>query len=800
MIIKSLKLKNIRSYKEADLAFPKGTILFEGDIGAGKSTVLHAIEFALFGFSDIDSEFILRRGESKAMVELEMEMDGRAYGFHREIQGNLIKKCWIETDSARTEYSSEEMKAEILKILKFRDKSSGKSRVLTYRYAFFTPQESMKEILGASRDERLDTLRKAFGVEEYRIARDNAKEFRRTLAPEIASLEGQALDLEEKERVLREAQAQKATAEDDLATLEKSLAVAAAELKHISEEKKTLDEMRIRKARLEKETAEKRGAAGSWQERIRMLEDALKQAESAEQKMKELAPAVERYKAQNEKLREAQEKKEKFLELQSEIAGLRATISQIEKQIAEQSKRMEALPGFREQKEKLEKETAGADALKTEIEIMAQDANATSACAAKLESEMADLENEKRELSGISGKKECPKCHQALTKEHLERVVGEIEAKASERREALAPAQKKYAELAATRKQKESELSRLDVLRRRLVQIETRIEELEKSDNRVILDERRKEAQAKAAALERETAALKFDETQEAKLRAEIASMEPSVSEFNIAKHLAERKAQAQERLAAAKAALEKAMAALVETEAALRELESQYSEEQYIDVSARHMAAAQKYSASAERVDGKKKETAALERILTELSRELERKREAKRQMAALQERSGWIDAVICPALESIENHMLASINQEFSEQFRSFFAIMLEGSDMDVDIDADFTPTIRQNGYEQDYGNLSGGEKTSVALAYRLALNAMVKKVSLAGSASLLILDEPTDGFSKEQIYKLRDVFERTNCDQIIVVSHEKELEGLVDKIFEIRKEGGVSRIVEK
>ncbi|MEM2914856.1 MAG: AAA family ATPase, partial [Candidatus Bathyarchaeia archaeon] len=49
MILKSLKLENIRSYTNQIIEFPLGTTLFEGDIGSGKSTILMAIEFALFG-------------------------------------------------------------------------------------------------------------------------------------------------------------------------------------------------------------------------------------------------------------------------------------------------------------------------------------------------------------------------------------------------------------------------------------------------------------------------------------------------------------------------------------------------------------------------------------------------------------------------------------------------------------------------------------------------------------------------------------------------------------------------------
>ena len=49
MVLKYVKLENIRSYINQKIEFPTGSILLSGDIGAGKSTVLLSIEFALFG-------------------------------------------------------------------------------------------------------------------------------------------------------------------------------------------------------------------------------------------------------------------------------------------------------------------------------------------------------------------------------------------------------------------------------------------------------------------------------------------------------------------------------------------------------------------------------------------------------------------------------------------------------------------------------------------------------------------------------------------------------------------------------
>jgi exonuclease SbcC len=59
-------------------------------------------------------------------------------------------------------------------------------------------------------------------------------------------------------------------------------------------------------------------------------------------------------------------------------------------------------------------------------------------------------------------------------------------------------------------------------------------------------------------------------------------------------------------------------------------------------------------------------------------------------------------------------------------------------------------------------------------------------------------LILDEPTDGFSKEQLGKVREILDELQSPQIVIVSHEKELESFADQIFKVAKSQGVSKIV--
>ena len=79
MIVKSVKLHNIRSYLSEKISFPEGSLLLSGDIGSGKSTILLAIEFALFGVirGEVDGAALLRHGKTDGYVEVQFDLDGR---------------------------------------------------------------------------------------------------------------------------------------------------------------------------------------------------------------------------------------------------------------------------------------------------------------------------------------------------------------------------------------------------------------------------------------------------------------------------------------------------------------------------------------------------------------------------------------------------------------------------------------------------------------------------------------------------------------------------------------------------
>src|SRR3989344_2267958 len=145
------------------------------------------------------------------------------------------------------------------------------------------------------------------------------------------------------------------------------------------------------------------------------------------------------------------------------------------------------------------------------------------------------------------------------------------------------------------------------------------------------------------------------------------------------------------------------------------------------------------------------------------------------------------------------IEKNVMNKLHNEFEELFKKWFDIIIGNENIKVELDDEFTPVIVQDGFDMEYIDLSGGEKTAVALAYRLSLNQVLNNlVGEIKTRDLLILDEPTDGFSTEQLDRVRLALDELNMKQIIIVSHEDKIESFVDNVLRFKKVNGISEVV--
>src|SRR3989344_5223549 len=107
MKLNKIYLENIRSYEEQEIEFPEGSTLLSGDIGSGKTSILLAIEFALFGLQPGQrGNSLLKNGENSGGVILNFELDGKKIQIERTLKKTKAVAqdyCSITVDGEKSE-------------------------------------------------------------------------------------------------------------------------------------------------------------------------------------------------------------------------------------------------------------------------------------------------------------------------------------------------------------------------------------------------------------------------------------------------------------------------------------------------------------------------------------------------------------------------------------------------------------------------------------------------------------------------------------------------------------------------
>ena len=200
MIIKKIILDNIRSYEHEEVELEAGSTLLSGDIGSGKTSVLLAIEFGLFGLQPGQKgSALLRNGKETGGVTLEFEVDGKKIIVERKLKkGKSISQDYsaITIDENKVELSTTELKQKILEILNYPQEFSKKQNLL-YKFTVYTPQEEMKEIITEDAEVRLNTLRHVFGIDKYKTILENSAVLRLKLREERRVMEGVTSTIDE---------------------------------------------------------------------------------------------------------------------------------------------------------------------------------------------------------------------------------------------------------------------------------------------------------------------------------------------------------------------------------------------------------------------------------------------------------------------------------------------------------------------------------------------------------------------------------------------------------------------------
>ena len=160
-----------------------------------------------------------------------------------------------------------------------------------------------------------------------------------------------------------------------------------------------------------------------------------------------------------------------------------------------------------------------------------------------------------------------------------------------------------------------------------------------------------------------------------------------------------------------------------------------------------------------------------------------------------------------ILGAIRDAYRSIQPKLRSEFVKVLRNYIQQVLdslvgtEASMLNVIIDDTYTPYVKSEaGVDREVSNLSGGERTLLAFAYRLGLGQLIMQSRTGHGLSMLVLDEPTENLGSEDgsIERLAEAISRFKAiEQIIAVTHSEAFAGKADHVITVEKEAGISKI---
>ena len=690
MRIKTVQLENIRSHVKTEVPFARGFNCLVGGLGRGKSTVLYAIDFALFGDPLGRSyDYILREGADVGKVTMHFVHNGKNYrilrGLRRHDKGisqDMEQLKFFEEDKLIASSKGEAV-VEQLKALTGLDKD-------LFREVVWVRQEHLKEMLNMTPRQRQKKMDQMFGLSDYEVAWSGLAGFQKEYQGEKRAYERDfdVVGMEKLQTEYNKSVEEFSLIENELEDLRKKLVQTEAAFKEATSRLQSLEKLRKQTDKLRRREAELQANVANIEDTCAKLADEIEKKKTFIHDLEERLTSIEaQQKSHRKKLQEVGLKPDQ-------------TIKELRKYLVTLENQMTSIRGEQE--------------------------------AAKKETQTS-----KKRISSLTTENKCPLCLQNLTGKYKKSLLERLDKENAERENRLVELQKNSDELEGLRSVVNFVVSNLQLLTPRIEETKERIQEEHESLNKLSTDFEDKQQKEKS-------------------LRSQLDAARAEITKFDIDELESTRKLRDTtfEQYSAVKSKLE-----IKET---------------------RKRDVALRVDTLRERLDHAQQKIKRMENI-EKLLRVMDDIRGAYRSIQP-KLRSEFVTY-----LERMVQHVLDDLSGP-------------EGPILTVKIDETYTPIIKsEEGYEREVSNLSGGERTLLAFAYRLGLGQLIMQSRTGHGLYLLLLDEPTESLGREDgsVDRLAEAISRLKAiEQIIAVTHSEAFAEKAEHVIRVEKEAGISK----
>ncbi len=781
----SLNLQNFRQHRATEIAFPSGLTGILGANGSGKSTILEAIAWALYGnqagVARGDTDSIIWRlapGKSSALVELTFAFQGQTFTVRRS-QTASKSNAEIQQDGRTISTSTKAVNERLSQLL-------GMTHTEFFN-SYFTGQKDLNflgAIKGAADRERF--IAKMLGLERLTEAQGSAGK-PGTLRDDRRSQENTVLKLEGSLGDWQQIQTNLTTHQTELMQAEAQLIEANTALESTVNQKQSL-EPQLTKLEQERNTFNKL-------ERDRQVQNAnwervQKQITELITKRSQLAADVSKYEAlhlevanYNELLSQYQSLT-KLEQASTKRSELERTFNQRQTEFAEIQQQLDVLvttnAALQEAQNLIATYQNQQQTLSGEITSQTQTwQEAQAELKAKIKNEQQNLkklesQNQTITLAGIEGA--CPTCERPLETEYdtvIDRFASQILHLQGHLKEWQAELQtlnqppEQLIALQAHQAQINSELQRTQKLYNQLTADAARQQLLQKSCDRL---------QAEIAKLSTEIAESPtgFDPVAYQQLTQQLKILKPKYEDYL-------RAADAPQRLQQAEQQILQLNTEQVQLAQTINDISQAIANLNFSETAYQQLREA--IAKSTEQVDrAKNNQSQALQTValchqafqsaqsaVTEYQLKSENYQIAKRKLGLLDELDNSFTAM--------RQSFTEKIRPELADTASLFLTQLTDGRYNAIEIDPKYNVVVLDDGDRKPV--ISGGEEDIVNLCLRLAISQMITERS-GLPFSLLILDEvfgSLDDGRRDNVISLLHGLEQ-QFEQVLIITHLESL----------------------
>jgi len=801
MRISYLELKNYRRFRELKLQFPDGVVGILGLNGVGKSTIIEAVAWALFGNVEevvrTNREGVRRAGATSSetcAATLEFELGETEYKISREMGGrSLSMKAELRTKDNVLAEGDRPVRAMVEKLLGMDHKS--------FFTSVFARQKELNALQSVAPGERKKVVLRMLRIDAID---DVISDVRGDLREAKASIEGAQRTLltedgREREKLIQERlpalekAAEGARKELEAAEASEKKAAAEAEIARKRRDELRKDAEAFNDANSSLKAA--RATTAELKKREKSISTRLEDARKRLERLPELEGLEEQFASTSKSKEELEHEKQKSE--QARMISLEITSD--EKEEARRAKELEAARTA----------MAGADEMTSKIRETDRMMSECQASRGGVSHRMGELRARMRERQEAAAKDRrkldeikaagregiCPTCERTL-EDAYELLLSKLD-------ESAEAAEKATVEMAAETKALEGELKALDnkeeALRKRRTNMDQQLTALRRAEasyeeRKGELSRLRERLRARREAL-KGIGPIKFDEPLYLKVKAEHERLRKLHEELIGLRMVAR---QAENDGAEMKDVGERIMRLSGEEaqyQAMVSKLEPR--KEEYASASTdfdRRMVDLGKAKDAVRRL-GALKDKAGNDLVMArgELE-EVERVKKAIERDRKAAEDLGLLEDV----LVGFKDRLIARVAPVLSELTSKTLEAMTEGRYSRVDLDEGYEMQVEDQGTMYPIGRFSGGESDLANLSLRLAISRMIADRTGAAQINFLMLDEI---FGSQDPNRKRSVLMALSklsvqFRQIFLITHIEDIKDSTSYVIRVtEKEDGTS-----